>query len=156
MVVDRILISKDLDIKKQLTDSVRTSLDLGNGKIIVQRLDTEEDISFSQEYSCPKCGRSLPDIELRSFSFNSPYGACPACTGLGNRLIIDPLLVIPNPRLTLAEGAIRPWSKLFSSQTWYKRILEEAGKKHGFSVNEPVEKLFILELATTNMRFPAK
>ncbi|NIM46803.1 MAG: excinuclease ABC subunit UvrA, partial [Candidatus Aenigmarchaeota archaeon] len=80
-------------------------------------------------------------ISPRSFSFNSPHGACPACTGLGTKLEIDPDLVMPNPKLTLAEGAVRPWSRTTSKMGWYLRLLEAVGEKYGFSINTPVGEL---------------
>ncbi len=103
-----------------------------------------EEFIFSEHFACKYCSVSLPEIEPRTFSFNSPHGACPACTGLGNRLEVDPALAIPNPRLTLAEGAIRPWaaaSHRVGRQSWYWWMLEELSKKHGFSLNVPVNEL---------------
>ena len=141
VVVDRQQINDDSEIKKQITNSVKLALDLGDGTLTVQPTEDGEDILFSQYYHCPKCDISLPEIELRSFSFNSPYGACPECTGLGTKLEIDSRLVIPNPRLTLAQGAIRPWSKIFANQAWNMQILEAVAKNNKFSTNVPVEKL---------------
>jgi len=141
VVVDKIKVSKDPDDITRLHDSLETALDLGDGIIKVIRQDTEEELLFSEHFSCPYCHLDLPNIEPRSFSFNSPHGACPTCTGLGTRLEIDPDLVIPNKRLTIAEGAIRPWSRTSANQTWYYRILEAVAKEHGFSLNVPVSKL---------------
>jgi len=140
-VVDRVLLDGDKEMKNQLLESVKVALDLGNGLVIIQRSDTEEDDLFSQYYNCPVCEISLPEFDLRSFSFNSPNGACPTCSGLGITQEVDPDLVISNPRLTLAEGAIKPWTKIFSTQTVYWRLLEMVAKKHRFSLNVPVEKL---------------
>ena len=80
---------------------------------------TSDEILFSQHFSCPKCDINLPEIEPRSFSFNSPYGACSVCSGIGAKLEVDPDLVIPNKNLTIAEGAIRPWSRISANQGWY-------------------------------------
>jgi excinuclease ABC subunit A len=84
---------------------------------------------------------SMPELAPRNFSFNSPHGACPECTGLGTRLEIVPELVIPNPKLTLAEGAIRPWSKTTSRISWYTRMLSAVAEAYGFSMDVPVSKL---------------
>jgi len=157
VVVDRIEITPAMrqPMKKQeaegsdrgrLADSLETALDLGSGLVAVQHDDNEEDMVFSQHFACTKCGISLPEIEPRSFSFNNPHGACPACTGLGTKLEIDADLVMPNKKLTLAQGAIRPWSRTSSNQTWYFRIMEAVANKNGFSVNTPVEKLTVKQL----------
>ncbi len=133
--------------KSRLADSLETALELGNGLVIVQRVDEkgaksdEPELMFSEHFSCPHCGIDLPPIEPRNFSFNSPHGACPACTGLGTKLEVDPDLVIPNKNLTLAQGAIRPWSRTSSSQTWFFRILEAVAAKYKFSVSVPVKQL---------------
>ncbi len=140
VVIDRLTIEPNMD-KQRLHDSLESALDLGDGIIIVHLVDQAKDLPFSQHFACPKDDLSLPPIEPRSFSFNNPHGACPDCTGLGTRLEIDEKLIIPNPKLTLAEGAIRPWSRTSSNQTWYSRMLEMVAKEHGFSVDVPVENL---------------
>ncbi len=127
--------------KTRLYDSLEAALDLGNGVVVVHQSDAGKDQLYSEHFACANCGINLPEIEPRSFSFNSPHGACPDCTGLGTKLEIDPELVIPNPRLTLAEGAIRPWSRTSANQSWYFRILDAAAKANGFSVNTPVKDL---------------
>ncbi len=99
------------------------------------------DTLFSQHYACPHDGTSLPPIEPRNFSFNNPHGACPDCTGLGTKLEIDPELVIPNPKLSIAEGAIRPWSRSASNQTWYMRVVEAVAQDMKFSLRTPVKDL---------------
>ncbi len=141
VVVDRLKISHESDDITRLHDSLETALDWGDGLVTVSRQDTSEDMLFSQHFSCPHCQIDLPNIEPRSFSFNSPHGACPTCTGLGTRLEIDPDLVIPNKKLSLAEGAIRPWSRTSANQTWYYRILEAVAREYGFGLNQPVSKL---------------
>jgi len=108
------------------------------------RPGAKNDLLFSEHFACDECGLSLPEIEPRLFSFNSPFGACPECQGLGTKLEIDPKLIIPNPRLTLAEGAIRPWataSHRVGRQGYYYYILSKFSQEAGFSLNEPVEKL---------------
>ncbi len=141
IIVDRLVVDDDPDEVTRLSDSLETALDLGDGLVIVLRQDTNEEILFSQHFTCPSCNLDLPSIEPRSFSFNSPHGACPACTGLGTKLEVDPDLIIPNKKLSLAEGAIRPWSRTISNQTWYYRILEAMARAQGFSVNVPVAQL---------------
>ena len=120
----------------------------GDTNLLMHTNDTNDDantganeILFSQHFSCPKCDINLPEIEPRSFSFNSPYGACPECTGLGNKLEVDENLVIPNKNLTIAQGAIRPWSRIAANQGWYFKILEAAAKEHKFSINKSVKNL---------------
>ena len=129
------------EIKNRLFQSVETAVKLGEGKLYVVYVDDKKEVVYSELFACPKCGVSLPEIAPRSFSFNSPYGACPACTGLGVKLIIDPELVLPNPRLTIAEGAIRPWSKGLGHTSWYVKVLEAVAEKHHFSLNVPVKEL---------------
>jgi len=141
VVVDKVKVSKDPDDITRLHDSLTTALDLGDGLIKVSRPDGGEDMLFSEHFSCPHCGIDLPNIEPRSFSFNSPHGACPSCTGLGTKLEIDPDLVIPNKRLTISEGAVRPWSRTSANQTWYYRVLEAVARDHKFSLDVPVSKL---------------
>ncbi len=156
VVVDRLTIGEDADErdadsqKTRLYESVENALKLGEGLVIIQRLKPGsgeqvipegEEMMFSEHFACSYDGMNLPDLEPRTFSFNSPHGACPECTGLGTRLEVDPDLVIPNKRLTIAEGAIRPWSRTSSNQTWYHRILEAVARRHGFSLDAPVEKL---------------
>lgn len=140
VVIDRLTNDKELD-RKRLVESLEAALKLGEGLVIVHRPDTGEDNLFSQHFSCPHCDINLPPIEPRNFSFNSPHGACEECTGLGTRLEIEPKLIIPNPRLTVAEGAIRPWARTSANQAWYIRFLEKVAEAHGFSLDVPVEKL---------------
>lgn len=139
VVVDRLAIDKD--IRQRLSESVENALNLGEGVMIFQDVKTGEEKIFSQLFACTYCNTSLPEISPRSFSFNSPNGACPACTGLGTRLEIDPKLVVPNPNLTFAEGAVRPWARTTQKLSWYVNLLDAVGKKYGFSVNEPVRDI---------------
>jgi len=141
VVIDRVLLDGDKEVKTQLRESVKIAADLGDGLVIVHRSDNDEDILYSQYYSCHKCGINLSEIELRSFSFNSPFGACPVCSGLGMKQEIDPELVISNPKLSLAEGAIKPWTKIFSNQKSMWQLMEKVSKKYKFSVNIPANKL---------------
>lgn len=140
VVIDRLTVGAAID-KQRLHDSLESALDLGDGVIVVHLPDQGKDMPFSQHFACPKCGISLPPIEPRNFSFNSPHGACDECTGLGTRLEVDPKLVVPNTKLTIAEGALRPWSRTSSNQGWYMRMLTTVAKDQGFSLDVPVEQL---------------
>ncbi|MEY4744106.1 MAG: hypothetical protein RL272_51 [Candidatus Parcubacteria bacterium] len=129
------------DESPQLEAQIAKAFDLADGFLVVYREDNGEDMLFSQRLTCAKCGIHLPELEPRIFSFNSPHGACPACTGLGTKLVVEPELVIPNPRLTLAQGAIKPWTRIAGNQQWYTKLLAAVAKTHGFSVDTPMEKL---------------
>src|SRR5207248_8772688 len=107
VVVDRIVLRPD--IRSRLADSLETAMGLTNGVFDVEIIDGETH-SFSQNFACLNCGISFEELAPRQFSFNTPYGACPACAGLGTKLEVDPELVIPDPDLSVSEGAISPWS----------------------------------------------
>ena len=139
VVVDRLQIEKNGNAAR-LADSIETALKLGLGVVFVKVLDGEESL-FSEHFACVYCGISLGEIAPRTFSFNSPYGACPACTGLGCKLEIDPNLVIPDKRLSLAEGAIQPWARNGQLSTWYSSILQSLSGRHGFSLSTSVKDL---------------
>ncbi|MDP9211813.1 MAG: excinuclease ABC subunit UvrA [bacterium] len=142
-VVDRLIIKPDLG--NRLFDSVQTALGVGEGTMFVETVEGAKKQPtrwrFSEDYACPNGHPSLPPLEPRSFSFNSPHGACPRCTGLGSRLEVDPHKCVPNTRLTLAEGAIRPWSRTTSRMTWYTRLLEGLAETYGFSIDKPIGAL---------------
>jgi len=169
VVVDRLILDKDLD-KSRLVDSLETALKLGKGIVIVGVLDLSarrrallegekvqsnkgrrpikqsniSDIIFSEHFACEECGISLPELEPRLFSFNSPYGACPACQGLGEKLEIDPKLVIPNPNLSIAEGAIFPWahaSHKVGRQGFFWYQLEELSERENIDLYTPIKNL---------------
>lgn len=124
----------------RLADSLETALKLGDGVAIVAT-DQGEDLLFSEHFSCVHCGLSLPEIEPRTFSFNSPHGACPACSGLGIQMVLDPQLIIPSPELTLAEGAIRPWSRASTSERYYDQLLRAVADHYRFRMDVPVSEL---------------
>ncbi|TFG44763.1 MAG: excinuclease ABC subunit A, partial [Dehalococcoidia bacterium] len=124
------------DTQSRLSDSIETALKLGEGTVMVAVIDGKE-FMFSEKFACADCGISLGEIEPRSFSFNSPHGACPDCTGLGVKMEFEPDLVIPNKKLTLAEGAINP----YQWQTWYFSQLEDVARRYHFSLNTPVAQL---------------
>jgi excinuclease ABC subunit A len=119
---------------------VKKALELGKGMVVLLDEDTGDETLLSQSLFCSTCNVSLPPLEPRLFSFNSPHGACPACTGLGIKLVLEPELVIPNKRLTLAQGAVKPWTRIAGSQTSQLKLLEQVGAKHGFTINQPISE----------------
>jgi len=139
VVVDRLQIQQG-ENDARLADSIETALKLGSGVVLVKVLDGEE-LLFSEHFACVYCGVSLGEIAPRTFSFNSPYGACSACTGLGCKLEIDPNLVIPDKGLSLLEGAIEPWTSNGQLRTWHSSMLQSLGNRHGFSLSTPVKNL---------------
>jgi len=149
VLVDRLILDESLD-RVRLVDSVETALKLGKGVTIVNwrfkianlKKDKSEDLVFSELFACPKCGISLPEVEPRLFSFNSPYGACFACQGLGEKLIIDPKLVIPNKNLSIAEGAIFPWahaSHKVGRQRFFWYMLEGLAQREKINLHAPIK-----------------
>ncbi len=139
VVVDRLIVRPDTELNR-VAESVETALKEGDGVVQVDR-EGEEELVFSEQFACVKCGTGLPEIEPRTFSFNSPHGACTECTGLGFKLEVDPDLVIFNKNLSLAEGAIAPWSRGGASSGWYVSLLEAVAGGHGFSAKVPVKDL---------------
>jgi excinuclease ABC subunit A len=143
VVVDRLTVKPDS--KSRLTDSIETALRLANGLVILDFVDAKEgdpdkERTYSEHMACHDCGLSFEELEPRSFSFNSPFGACPECTGIGTRLEVDEELVIPDDALTINEGAIAPWSGGHSSE-YFLRILEGLAKELNFSLDKPWSKL---------------
>ncbi|WIG57694.1 MAG: Excinuclease ABC subunit A [Ktedonobacterales bacterium] len=122
--------------RSRVADSVETTLKLGNGIILVSIIGGEERL-YSEHFACVYCGISLEELEPRSFSFNSPKGACPECTGLGTKLEIDADLIVTNPDLTINEGAILPWSRFASVSQWYTTLLSAVAKQSGFNLDTP-------------------
>jgi excinuclease ABC subunit A len=141
VVVDRL--TAKAESKTRLTDSIETALKLANGVVILDFVDAksagEKERIYSEHLACHTCNLSFEVLEPRSFSFNSPFGACPECTGIGTRLEVDPELVIPNPELTLNEGAIAPWN--FKTGEYFLRLVEGLAKEMNFSMDKPFEKL---------------
>lgn len=138
IVVDRVVIRPDS--LSRVTQSVEQALDIASGVVQLLDAETDEIHTYSQRYACvDHPGEDIPELEPRLFSFNSPQGACPVCTGLGSRLEIDPDLVF-NPNLTIAEGAIRPYNRV-NSDAWYMKRLEVVADAHGFSIHVPVKNL---------------
>ena len=126
----------DPAFRQRLADSLETTLKLGGGVVLVSIIDGEE-ILYSEKLACVYDNISLPEIAPRTFSFNSPHGACPTCTGLGTQQEIDPELIVTHPELSLLEGAIAPWSKVVNGSQWHSSILEALAKKYNFSLNTP-------------------
>ena len=137
VVVDRLIV-KD-EIQGRLADSVETALRLADGLVIAENASSGEQHIYSEKFACPVSGFTIAEIEPRLFSFNSPHGACPNCDGLGKKMHFDPELVVPDPKKSLADGAIEPWSKSFSS--FYMQTLEALAKQYSFSVNKPWKDL---------------
>ena len=146
VVVDQLVVDGDLD-KLRLADSLEIGLRIGGGVVIINRKTSQTsstDVMFNENFACNKCGISLPEIEPRLFSFNNPHGACPKCMGLGERLEINPKLIISNEDLTVNEGAIKFWTKICHSTGKNNHSclhFPELAEKHKFSLDEPVKKL---------------
>ena len=140
IVVDRLVIRPD--ITRRLTDSVETAASLGGGLVLVNLPKEDRDLSFSQNYACEDCGVSIEELAPRMFSFNSPFGACPTCTGLGSQMKADPALIIPNPRLSILEGAIAVsgWQNV-KTDSIARMYFEAMGKKYGFKLTTPFRDL---------------
>ena len=147
VVVDRLVIRPE--VKTRLTDSIETALKLAQGMVLIDS-PGEKSTLFSIHNACPHCGISMGEISPRSFSFNSPYGACPSCSGLGTKTEIDPDLVVPNKDLSVNEGALVPWSNpittrrhrwKWSVRSYYYEMLEDVSDYYGFSLDTPFKKL---------------
>ncbi len=139
VVVDRVTNNKDNS--GRLVQSVEQALDLSDGRLTIYDADSDKDFSYSLMYACvdhPEV--SIPELEPRTFSFNSPFGACPVCTGLGTRMEVDPELVIPNGRLTISEGAIRPYNRV-STDAWYMKKMQAVADDNHFSLQVPTSEL---------------
>jgi len=135
VVVDRLVMKAG--IERRLADSLETALGLSGGLVLV--VTDQGETLFSQTMACPDCGISLGDLEPRMFSFNSPYGACPECMGLGSKMELDPELIIPDKSLSLEEGAVAPWSK--GTYRYYPQLLKAVADHYGFSTKVPVGEM---------------
>ncbi|MDG4657166.1 excinuclease ABC subunit UvrA [Ectobacillus antri] len=136
VVIDRIVVKEG--IASRLADSLETALRLGEGRVLIDVMG-EEELLFSEHHACPHCGFSIGELEPRMFSFNSPYGACPSCDGLGAKLEVDPELVIPNWDLSLRNHAIAPWEP--SSSQYYPQLLEAVCNHYGIDMDVPVKDI---------------
>ena len=141
----------DVAIRSRIADAVEQALTLSEGYVVLSHIQDKgfdlpdkpretSDTLYSEALSCPVCGISLPEIEPRSFSFNSPHGACPTCTGLGKILTVDPERVI-NPILSISEGGILPFAKMFFHDTWFSRIVSTVTGEHGIDMRAPLSRL---------------
>jgi excinuclease ABC subunit A len=153
-VVDRLVIKREGSDDARLADSIETALKLGEGVVIVNKVPpspngrgaegegrAEDDVIFSENFACPLGHVSLGEIEPRTFSFNTPHGACPACMGLGTQLEIDPDLIIPNRELSLSDGAIRTNGMDSSGDSYFGKLLEAVARKYHFDLDKPVREL---------------
>lgn len=139
IVIDRLV--SDETSASRLTQSIEQALEIADGKLVVVNADSQQEYMYSLLYACiDHPDVSIPELEPRTFSFNSPHGACPICTGLGNRLEVDPELVIPNGRLTIGEGAVRPWNRI-RVDGWYLKKVEVMAEANGFSTHVPTSQL---------------
>ncbi len=132
VVVDRLVMKADL--RHRLTQSIETATSLAAGLVVIDTVDGEE-LTFSENLACPDHGVSLPELEPRIFSFNSPHGACPRCTGLGSQLEIDPDLLVPDTSLTINDGALVPWT--IGSQSFYDSVIQSIAERYEISLDTP-------------------
>ncbi len=137
IIVDRLVLRDDLG--NRLADSIETAARLADGLLVVENADNGERQLFSEKFACPVSGFTIPEIEPRLFSFNSPHGACPHCDGLGQEMYMDPELVVPDQEKSIAEGAVEPWSKSFSK--YYMQTLESVAKAYKASIHKPWSEL---------------
>src|SRR5690606_23509102 len=142
VVVDRLVLRPDID--RRLTESLETALALAEGVAEVEIVPREgepvgERLTFSQHFVCPTCGRSYDELAPRNFSFNSPYGACDACGGLGTTFEVDPELVVPDPDRSLEDGAIAPWSG--GHNRYFQRLVLAVAENHGIDPAAPCASL---------------
>ena len=145
VVVDRIIVREDTEAAR-LTDSVETALKLSGGNLLASVSGgagdgNDRDIVYSEHFACAHCDTSIAELEPRNFSFNTPYGACPACTGLGFSLEVDPDLVIQDKSLSLHDGAIVPWARSGTNSPWYASTLQSIANHYGFSMDSPIRDL---------------
>ncbi len=142
IIVDRLVV--DSKINARLTDSVETALGIASGLVLIDVLNgaadgQNDELFFSEHFACVDCGISYEELAPRMFSFNSPYGACPGCNGLGTKMEVDPELVVPDPNLTLRQGAIAPWGE--STDAWYFNQLQSVAQHYGFDLDTPWRRL---------------
>jgi excinuclease ABC subunit A len=138
VVVDRLVMKPDL--RRRLSESVEAAAGLAAGLVEVEMVDEEtEPLLFSEQFACLSCGTSIPELEPRIFSFNSPHGACEGCHGLGFQRVIDPELVVPDPTLSLAEGALQPWNRGITA--YWKRLIASVAEAYGVDADKPWSKL---------------
>ena len=139
IVVDRVAVRESA--RRRITDSAETALGLSGGLLTAENHDSGEELSFSQNYACPDCGISLEEITPRLFSFNSPHGACPTCSGLGNQMLIDPDLILPNPKLSIEKGGLNASGWGNSRDSIAAMYFDAIAEKYHFSLSDPIETL---------------
>lgn len=139
IIVDRVVIKPD--VRRRLTDSVETAASLAEGLVIADIVSENREILFSQNYSCPDCGISIEEPAPRMFSFNTPFGACPECDGLGYKLLVDKDLIIPDDSLSIAEGAIKASGWYSTTDSIGSMYFEALSKKYGFKLTTPIKEL---------------
>jgi excinuclease ABC subunit A len=137
VIVDRLTMKSDL--RHRLSDSIETALALADGLVTVDFVDTGDPQTFSEQFACPEHGVGLPELQPRIFSFNSPHGACPRCTGLGAQQEIDPDLLVPDPELSITEGALVPWS--VGNSTYYESVIQAIADRYEIDVDKPWREL---------------
>jgi len=137
VVVDRLVMKSEL--RKRLADSIETAVALADGLVEIELVDSGQTLIFSERFACPVHGPSLVELEPRIFSFNSPHGACPRCTGLGSQMEIDPELVVPDSSLSIGEGAIAPWAQ--SASDYYDQLTQAIAERYTIDLETPWEKL---------------
>jgi excinuclease ABC subunit A len=137
VVVDRLVMKPEL--RKRLADSIETAVALAGGLVEIELADVDEVQTYSEKFACPVHGPSLVELEPRIFSFNSPHGACPRCTGLGSQMEIDPELVVPDPTLSVGEGAIAPWAQ--SASEYYDQLAQAIAERYSIDLDTPWESL---------------
>ncbi len=136
LVVDRLVMKNDL--RRRLSESVEAAASLAEGLVEIEVIDGERQ-TFSENFACLECGTSMPELEPRIFSFNAPHGACPTCTGLGFKKVIDPELVVPDPTLSVAEGALQPWRSGYSG--YWRRLNKSVAETYGIDIDTPWQEL---------------
>ena len=141
IVVDRLIIKEGM--QKRLTESIENVMSLTGGLLVVDVNSGESELTFSQNFSCPDCGINLSEIEPRLFSFNNPSGACPECTGLGMQMKFDPVLIVPNPKLSISQGAIIApgYNSISNLESMTGVLFQSLAEKYGFSLDVPFEEL---------------
>jgi excinuclease ABC subunit A len=137
VVVDRLVMRSEL--RKRLADSIETAVSLADGIVEIELVDEDRVLTFSEKFACLECGISFPELEPRIFSFNAPHGACPRCTGLGSQMVIDPELVVPDPTLSIGEGAIAPWSA--SASSYYEQLTQSISERYDVDLETPWQDL---------------
>ena len=141
VVTDKLKVTEEEEDLARLNESVENALELSGSLVTILDQEKNKEKTFSREFACPDCDINMPELEPRNFSFNSPHGACPECSGLGTKLEVDPDLIL-NPKLTIAQGGIKPLAhNITGGQTWLLRLLGTVADEHGFDLNTPIKQL---------------